>query len=119
MVSKWVNTTAMRALLLVVGTALLTWGIAQGQYLLAGIGLVALLFTIINYRQGVKKLEEKCYLMLEAIRNNDYSFRLPTTYHSASEQVLQDTINQFGSLMNEQKQMMAHHVSRQYRHHCY
>ena len=48
MVSKWVNTTAMRALLLVVGTALLTWGIAQGQYLLAGIGLVALLFTIIN-----------------------------------------------------------------------
>ena len=98
MVSNWVNTTAMRAILLVAGTALLTWGIAQGQYLLAGIGLV-----------GVKKLEEKCYLMLEAIRNNDYSFRLPTTYHSASEQVLQDTINQFGSLMNEQKQMMVQH----------
>ena len=109
MVSNWVNTTAMRAILLVAGTALLTWGIAQGQYLLAGIGLVALLFTIINYRQGVKKLEEKCYLMLEAIRNNDYSFRLPTTYHSASEQVLQDTINQFGSLMNEQKQQMVQH----------
>ena len=109
MVSNWVNTTAMRAILLVAGTALLTWGIAQRQYLLAGIGLVALLFTIINYRQGVKKLEEKCYLMLEAIRNNDYSFRLPTTYHSASEQVLQDTINQFGSLMNEQKQQMVQH----------
>ena len=58
MVSNWVNTTAMRAILLVAGTALLTWGIVQRQYLLAGIGLVALLFTIINYRQGVKKLEE-------------------------------------------------------------
>ena len=38
MVSNWVNTTAMRAILLVAGTALLTWGIAQRQYLLAGIG---------------------------------------------------------------------------------
>lgn len=107
MASKWGNTTAMRALLLVAGTALLTWGFAKGQYLLAGIGLVVLLFTIVNYVYGVKKLKEKCYLMLEAIRNNDYSFRLPTTYHSASEQVLQDTINQFGSLMNEQKQQMV------------
>ena len=107
MASKWGNTTAMRALLLVAGTALLTWGFAKGQYLLAGIGLVVLLFTIVNYIHGVKKLKEKCYLMLEAIRNNDYSFRLPTTYHSASEQVLQDTINQFGSLMNEQKQQMV------------
>ena len=107
MASKWGNTTAMRALLLVAGTALLTWGFAKGQYLLAGIGLVVLLFTIVNYIHGVKKLKEKCYLMLEAIRNNDYSFRLPTTYHSASEQVLQDTINQFGILMNEQKQQMV------------
>lgn len=107
MASKWGNTTAIRALLLVAGTALLTWGFAKGQYLLAGIGLVVLLFAIVNYIHGVKKLKEKCYLMLEAIRNNDYSFRLPTTYHSASEQVLQDTINQFGSLMNEQKQQMV------------
>ena len=107
MASKWGNTTAIRAILLVAGTALLTWGFAKGQYLLAGIGLVVLLFTIVNYVYGVKKLKEKCYLMLEAIRNNDYSFRLPTTYHSASEQVLQDTINQFGSLMNEQKQQMV------------
>ncbi len=107
MASKWGNTTAIRAILLVAGTALLTWGFAKGQYLLAGIGLVVLLFTIVNYIHGVKKLKEKCYLMLEAIRNNDYSFRLPTTYHSASEQVLQDTINQFGSLMNEQKQQMV------------
>lgn len=107
MASKWGNTTAIRAILLVAGTALLTWGFAKGQYLLAGIGLVVLLFAIVNYIHGVKKLKEKCYLMLEAIRNNDYSFRLPTTYHSASEQVLQDTINQFGSLMNEQKQQMV------------
>ena len=107
MASKWGNTTAIRAILLVASTALLTWGFAKGQYLLAGIGLVVLLFAIVNYIHGVKKLKEKCYLMLEAIRNNDYSFRLPTTYHSASEQVLQDTINQFGSLMNEQKQQMV------------
>lgn len=109
MASKWINTTAMRALLLVAGTATLTWGIAQKEYVLVGIGVVLLIYSIINYFQGVKILKEKCYLMLEAIRNNDYSFRLPTTYHSASEQVLQDTINQFGSLMSKQKQQMVQH----------
>ena len=109
MAYKWVNTTTMRALLLVVGTAILTWGIAQKEYVLVGIGVVLLIFTIVNYIQGVKKLKEKCYLMLEAIRNNDYSFRLPTSYHSAGEQVLQDTINQFGSLMSKQKQQMVQH----------
>jgi len=109
MVSKWINITTIRAFLLVAGTAILTWGIAQKEYELVGIGVVLLIFTIINYVQGVKKLKEKCYLMLEAIRNNDYSFRLPTSYHSASEQVLQDTINQFGSLMSKQKQQMVQH----------
>jgi len=109
MVSKWINITTIRAFLLVAGTAILTWGIAQKEYELVGIGVVLLIFTIINYVQGVKKLKEKCYLMLEAIRNNDYSFRLPTSYHSAGEQVLQDTINQFGSLMSEQKQQMVQH----------
>ena len=59
MASKWGNTTAMRALLLVAGTALLTWGFAKGQYLLAGIGLVVLLFAIVNYIHGVKKVKEK------------------------------------------------------------
>ena len=109
MVSKWINITTLRAFLLVAGTAILTWGIAQKEYELVGIGVVLLIFTIINYVQGVKKLKEKCYLMLEAIRNNDYSFRLPTSYHSAGEQVLQDTINQFGSLMSKQKQQMVQH----------
>ena len=109
MAYNWVNTTTLRALLLLAGTAILTWGIAQKEYVLVGIGVVLLIFTIVSYIQGVKKLREKCYLMLEAIRNNDYSFRLPTSYHSAGEQVLQDTINQFGCLMSEQKQQMVQH----------
>ena len=44
--------------------------------------------------------------MLEAIRNRDYSFRLPVYGFSGGERILQDTLNQFGTLMGEQKQLM-------------
>jgi PAS domain-containing protein len=104
---RWFNTSAARAILLMSGTAILTWGIAHMQFALIAIGLAVLVYTMFTYKRGVKSLKEKCFLMLEAIRNNDYSFRLPTVYHSDNEQVLQDTINQFGNLMNEQKQQMV------------
>ncbi|MBQ7553943.1 MAG: PAS domain-containing protein [Bacteroidaceae bacterium] len=104
---RWFNTSAARAILLMSGTAILTWGIAHMQFVLIAIGTAVLVYTMFTYKRGVKSLKEKCFLMLEAIRNNDYSFRLPTVYHSDNEQVLQDTINQFGNLMNEQKQQMV------------
>ena len=104
---RWFNTSAARAILLMGGTAILTWGIAHMQFVLIAIGLAVLVYTMFTYKRGVKSLKEKCFLMLEAIRNNDYSFRLPTVYHSDNEQVLQDTINEFGNLMNEQKQQMV------------
>lgn len=44
--------------------------------------------------------------MLEAIRNRDYSFRLPVYGFSGGERILLDTLNQFGTLMGEQKQLM-------------
>ena len=101
---NWINTSAGRTLLLIIGTATLTWGIAQRQYVLVAIGLTLIILTSLIYRRGIKLLKEKCFLMVEAIRNNDYSFRLPTSYQPANERILQDTINQFGNLMNEQKQ---------------
>ena len=107
MVYKWLNTSIARALMLMIGTAMLTWGIAQRQYALLVVGIAVVVLTFVIYLRGLKSLKEKCFLMLEAIRNNDYSFRLPKTYHSENEQVLQDTINQFGMLMNEQKQEMV------------
>ncbi len=101
---NWINTSAGRALLLIIGTATITWGITQRQYVLVAIGLALIILTFLIYRRGIKQLKEKCFLMVEAIRNNDYSFRLPTSYQPANERILQDTINQFGNLMNEQKQ---------------
>ena len=101
---NWVNTSAGRALMLIVGTTIGTWGIANRQYLLVVLGLILIILTGMIYRRGINLLKEKCNLMLEAIRNNDYSFRLPTSYQPANERILQDTINEFGNLMNEQKQ---------------
>ena len=107
MISKWFNSSILSALTLMVGTAMLTWGIARMNYVAIVAGTAVILLMVIVYFRSVKLLKEKCYLMLEAIRNSDYSFRLPTSYHSEKEQVLQETINQFGKLMNDQKQEMV------------
>jgi nitrogen fixation/metabolism regulation signal transduction histidine kinase len=45
---------------------------------------------------------------LEAIRNNDYSFRLPADALGGAKS-LQQTLNEFGKLMGEQKQAMEQH----------
>lgn len=44
--------------------------------------------------------------MLEAIRNRDYSFRLPTHGFIGGERILQNALNEFGAMMGEQKQLM-------------
>lgn len=109
MAFKGLNTTTVCAILLIAGTATLTWGIAQKQYALMAVGALLLVITLLIYHKGLNLLKEKCYLMLESIRNNDYSFRLPTSYLNDKERVLQNTINEFGKLMNEQKQQMVQH----------
>ena len=53
-----------------------------------------------------QQLREKSWLMLEAIRNRDYSFRLPLYGFSGGERGVAGNIEQFGSLMGEQKQLM-------------
>lgn len=107
MISKWFNTSTLGALTLMAGTSILTWGIIRMNLVPIIIGIAVIFLMIIVYFRSVRLLKEKCYLMVEAIRNNDYSFRLPTSYHSEKEQVLQETINQFGKLMNDQKQEMV------------
>ena len=62
--------------------------------------------SITTSASGSLKVREKSFLMLEAIRNRDYSFRLPVYGFSGGERILQDTLNQFGTLMGEQKQLM-------------
>ena len=106
MAYKWFYATFARLVALMGGIALLTAGILEKVWWagIAGGGLCAIVAWISYQMQ--QQLREKSWLMLEAIRNRDYSFRLPLYGFSGGERVLQETLNQFGSLMGEQKQLM-------------
>lgn len=104
--SKWMFSTLARVVLIIAGVALLTLGLSQVRvpFLLVGTGCLGASIGLFFRTQ--KQLREKSFLMLEAIRNRDYSFRLPTYGFTGGERILQDTLNQFGALMGEQKQFM-------------
>ena len=103
---KWIYSASVRLVILAGGVALLTIGFLKENWWI-GItgGILCVIATFISYRMQ-QQLREKSWLMLEAIRNRDYSFRLPLYGFSGGERVLQETLNQFGNLMGEQKQLM-------------
>lgn len=106
MVCRWIYSMPVRTLLLIVGVALITLGIAEGKSILWVVGVISCVASVLVFRKMQQQLREKSWLMLEAIRNRDYSFRLPVAGFSGGERVLQDTLNRFGGLMSEQKQLM-------------
>ncbi len=103
---RWIYSMPVRTLLLIVGVALITLGIAEGKNILWVVGVISCVASVLVFRKMQQQLREKSWLMLEAIRNLDYSFRLPVAGFSGGERVLQDTLNRFGGLMSEQKQLM-------------
>lgn len=103
---RWIYSMPVRTLLLIVGVALITLGITEGKSILWIVGVISCVASVLVFRKMQQQLCEKSWLMLEAIRNRDYSFRLPVAGFSGGERVLQDTLNRFGGLMSEQKQLM-------------
>lgn len=103
---RWIYSMPVRTLLLIVGVALITLGITEGKSILWVVGVISCVASVLVFRKMQQQLREKSWLMLEAIRNRDYSFRLPVAGFLGGERVLQDTLNRFGGLMSEQKQLM-------------
>ena len=106
MAFRYICTSLTRTALLIGGIAVLTLGLhtMTVQYIITGAilcGLAACIFWVMQ-----RQLKERSWLMLEAIRNRDYSFRLPMRGLAGGERVLQDTLNRFGTMMAEQKQLM-------------
>lgn len=103
---RWIYSASVRLGVLAGGVMLLTIGVMRQDWWSGiGGGILCALSLWMSYRMQ-QQLREKSWLMLEAIRNRDYSFRLPLYGFSGGERVLQETLNQFGSLMSEQKQLM-------------
>ena len=100
------SSAPVNLLLLVAGIGLCSAGLCCSRLFQLAVGGILCLLSFLMYVRRQRELREKCWLMLEAIRNRDYSFRLPVRGLQSGERILQNTLNEFGGLMAEQKQLM-------------
>lgn len=100
------NYTFLRFFFVAAGTSVLTYAFCCRLWWLTAVGVLLCLFSFYLFRLSRKMLRERCWLMLEAMHNFDYSFRLPMKGLTGVEFVLQETLNDFGKMMGEQKQWM-------------
>ncbi len=69
----------------------------------AGLGLVILVVLVILwFWRHQQMLAQRARLMQEAIRNREFTFRLPTKHMFSGERALQETLNQLGDHIREQ-----------------
>lgn len=68
-------------------------------YIIIGIVCVVMVMVFIRHQ---RKLRMRAHLMQEAIRNRDFTFRLPTQGMFSGERAMQETLNQLGQTVREQ-----------------
>lgn len=68
-------------------------------YIIIGVGC---LVVGVAYFHHQRKLRLRAHLMQEAIRNQDFTFRLPTNGLLPGERAMQETLNQLGCIIRQQ-----------------
>ena len=68
-------------------------------YIIIGVALAALVAWFIRHQQ---KLRLRAHLMQEAIRNRDFTFRMPTNGMFFGERAMQEALNQLGDTVRQQ-----------------
>ena len=68
-------------------------------YIILGVFLVATIIWLIRRQRSLKL---RAHLMREAIRNRDFTFRLPTNGLLSGERAMQQTLNQLGETIRQQ-----------------
>lgn len=63
---------------------------------------VVLVLLVAGFMRHQHKLQLRAHLMQEAIRNRDFTFRLPTKGLPPGEKALQETLNQLGETIRQQ-----------------
>ena len=71
----------------------------MGIYIIIGVALGALGWWFVRHQQ---QLRLRAYLMQEAIRNRDFTFRLPADGLLPGEKAMQEALNQLGSVIRQQ-----------------
>ncbi len=70
-------------------------------YIIIGIGCLAVVGIVWFWRHQ-QSLKVRAHLMQEAIRNHDFTFRLPTNGLLSGERAMQETLNQLGETIRQQ-----------------
>lgn len=68
-------------------------------YIIIGVAIVAFAVWFVRHQ---RKLRLRAYLMQEAIRNRDFTFRMPTDGMFFGERAMQETLNQLGGIIRQQ-----------------
>lgn len=68
-------------------------------YIIVGVLLIAVVVWTVCHQ---RKLRLRAYLMQEAIRNHDFTFRMPTNGLLPGERAMQETLNQLGDIIRQQ-----------------
>ena len=68
-------------------------------YIIIGIIIVVLVCWFVHHQRSLKL---RAHLMQEAIRNRDFTFRLPTAGLLPGERAMQETLNQLGETIRQQ-----------------
>lgn len=107
MVYKFRYLFPVRTLLTLSGTAICTYAAVTNQWngLLPGACLLVLSFGL--YLRMLLRQREGIALMVEAIANNDYAFRLPSRYlRNPSVEIFNTAANRVGELLAREKQLL-------------
>lgn len=70
--------------------------------LIAIILIAILVVAVLLWLRHQRILRQRAWLMQEAIRNRDFSFRLPTKGLPSGERAMQETLNQLGNTIRQQ-----------------
>lgn len=68
-------------------------------HIIIGIGIVACVVWFFHHQ---RRLRLRAYLMQEAMRNRDFTFRLPTKGLLSGERAMQEALNQLGETIRQQ-----------------
>ena len=70
-----------------------------GIFIIVGVTLGTLGWWFVRHQ---RRLRLRAYLMQEAVRNSDFTFRLPTDGLLPGERAMQETLNQLGNVIRQQ-----------------
>ena len=68
-------------------------------YILTGLLLIVAVLLMVRHQ---RRLKRRAWLMQEAVRNRDFTFRLPTHGLLPGERAMQEALNQLGSTIRQQ-----------------